>query len=188
MNRISLKLAFQEETSAGHLEYYITPEIKKKYNISENQDPFASGIRSAVYENSLGQIVAFTDGYACKPSYKSVGKDSNTLPEIYDLDEITFPEEPRMTYCVITMEKLEPLRSEDLDRTKEIIDAFWNNEKRVAPDKNDPFEVKFYNLFRDMEDQGIEHYDLHPGNIAWAKNGDLKLIDWESIGVPQGWV
>lgn len=189
MNSTILRIAFQEEISASYLKHYITPEIKKKFHISENQEPFESGIRSAVYENSLGQIVAFTDYYACKPAYKSVGKNSDILPEIYDLEEIVFPEEKNQTYCVIVMEKLKPIDEADKVKIKQLINKWTDYDyERVWPNKNDPFELKFYNLFLDMQDSGIEHYDLHPGNIAWTKDGDLKLIDWESIGVPQVWV
>lgn len=199
MNFIAYKLAFQEETSAGYLEIYITPEMKKKYHIPENQEPFESGIRSAVYENSLGQIVAFTNDKACKPAYKSIGKNSDILPELYDLDEI---ELANQKHCVIVMEKLEPLSESEKVECKEIDTEYWAWNRKLKEDykkdpksvdfkypltRSGPIEKAYLMLLKNMTKQNITHTDLHSGNIAWTKDKDLKLIDWESIWVPEYW-
>lgn len=207
MNKISLKLAFEKETSsADDISEKITPEIKKKYNIPENASALSEGTQSAVYENSLGQIVAFTRANACDTAYKSVGKNSEILPEVYDLDKIEIYsdfEEGHKKLCVITMEKLTPLTSDDENQfrtaTKLLRDWRNNNNKwemRKEEAVNEYLGTENLNktgteilfLWLKMDELGIGHNDLHFGNIAWGKNGELKLIDWEDIYVPEYWV
>lgn len=181
MNIVAFKVAFQEETSANSwVTRQITPETKIKYKIPENAEPFSEGATSAVYENSLGQIVAFTDKKACDPAYKSIGKNSDILPEVYDLDEIVLDEGK---FCVITMEKLTPLNISEKDYIDRILEG------DLEDDEYDTELYKSYDILIDkMVDTGIEHIDLHAGNIAWGKDGNLKLIDWEDIAAPQDWV
>jgi len=206
MRHIIYKIAFQEETSAGDLENYISDEIKAKYKIPEDAEAFETGARSAVYENSLGQIVAFTNKSACDQSYKSIGKNSNILPELYDLDEIEIEfENLPQKFCVIIMEKLTPLTNSERNEFRAVEGEFWawkreitrQLENQVDPSKIDmnyPLtrgtveEVAYVKLLKNMTDQEIEHTDLHSGNVAWGKNYDFKLIDWESIFVPEYWV
>lgn len=198
---IAFRIAFQDEISADkYLIDLISSEIKAQYHIPENTEPFASGIRSAVFENSLGQIVAFTNDKACKPAYKSVGKDSNILPEIYDLEEI---ELGGQKHCVIVMEKLEPLSESEKFECKEVDTEYWAWNKKLKEDyKKDPksvnlnyplihsgpIEKAYLMLLKNMTKQNVTHTDLHPGNVAWGKDKELKLIDWESIWVPEYWV
>ena len=182
MRSIILKIAFQDETSANDwVTRRITPETKIRYKIPENAEPFTEGNTSAVYENTLGQIVAFTDSYACNPAYKSIGKNSEILPEIYDLDEIELSKGSK--FCVITMEKLTPLNRSE----KNYIDRILEGD--LQDDEYDTELYKSYDILIDkMVNTGIEHMDLHAGNVAWSKNNELKLIDWEAIAAPQDWI
>lgn len=187
MNSIILRIANQEETSAGYIEVVITPEIKAKFNIPENARAVTEGLRSAVYENSLGQIVAFTETNACPPAYKSIGRNSEILPEIYDLEEIDLEfHGDKYKFCVIVMEKLQPLDDSEYPIALNYMNKFNHDDEFPSPD--DKLGTEFIDLFQAMKDNNIYHFDLHPGNIAWSKDGSLKLIDWESIDVPTNWV
>ena len=38
-------------------------------------------------------------------------------------------------------------------------------------------------LFRTMKQENIKHFDLSCQNVAWGRDGNLKLIDWEAISL-----
>lgn len=222
-----------EKSVAAHpfITSLITPEIKKQFDIDEAEEPFKSGNRSAVFENKRGNIVAFINAAnwahgerACQQAYKSVGRDSEVIPEVYNIEylettgKISSEEYAPVKLCVIEMQKFEPL-TDIQSELHEILKHFHNVEYiidiiRFAKSGDDiktiiekmtnkhqssftPKAINFYinigtkplfekvnDLYQRMKDEGIEHRDLHVGNVVLDSEGRLRLIDWESIILP----
>lgn len=198
INSISRKFSSEEMTAAWYfMEENITPEIKKKFNISENAQAFVSGNRSVVFENQKGNIVAFLNpdsSRACEQAYKAVGRNSKVLPEIYDLEYINL-KSFNSKVCVIEMEKLRPTTANEWEIihvfvleyragfTKEVIKRYreWQSSTEFVDTNFKKIADAVINLMEEMIKENISHKDLHGGNVAWDNDGNLKLIDWEEI-------
>lgn len=181
-------------------------KIKEKFGIAPNEKAFSEGSNSVVYENKKGNIVTFIStnimgSSACEQAYKAVGRNSKVLPEIYDLEYISIPvtNHPagyfNREFCVIEMEKLEPIKYDskewfatysflksnidDLKRIK------YYNDKHRKPGASltniDKLTDDVIELLEQMKIENITHLDLHPNNIAYGRDGKLHLIDWEAI-------
>lgn len=197
---LALKIANSEQTSAlKSLVKLITPEIKENYSISKFANPFSKGSNSAVYINNSGNIVSFMIGAgACEAAYKTVGQNFSFLPEIYELDIIMLDGNK---VCVIEMEQLTPLNNFEersfievivevsefaelrsiFDVTLDNIISYFENKKLLGDIS--PFESALLSLVNKMSKDNIYHDDFHEENVAWGGDGELKLIDWESISI-----
>ena len=195
LNNIITEIAssFGDHTAAWDLmEENISQEIKKKFNIPENAKAISRGMRSAVFENASGNIVAFLPpiaSSACEQAYKSVGRYSEILPEIYNFEyiETTIMGIPA-TICVIEMEKLKPTTKIEWGAINNILLVYRKGftlktiEQLKSNNSSDRIYDAVINLMERMIKENIGHTDLHAGNIAWSKDkSHLKLIDWESV-------
>ena len=182
----------------------ISDDIKARFKIPASAQPFKSGSFSSVFENSEGNIVAFIDTpNACSTAYKAVGRNLTTVPEVYDLDTFTVNKQKDnkpyisksyggwdVDICVIVMEKLTPISSEDY---KAFDDLFLSYNQRNPKEEKEKlikslngleptnFQKEVIDLLHRMDKENVHHVDFHPGNVAWGHDGKLKLIDWEPI-------
>jgi len=113
----------------------------------------------------------------------SIRLDTYYLQQIKDLREITKDSDDPV---LITekMAELHPRWKFYLDRFKK--DGFvykLNKEinERQSPHLDNNMFDPLFELKTIMQQNDIEHSDLHPGNVAFGKDGKLKLIDFESI-------
>jgi hypothetical protein len=201
LNKIINRISIVEETAAYvPLEKAITEDIKKKFDISPMAEAFKTGANSAIFENNRGNIVAFIAGSpACITALRSVGKNSEILPEVYDMEILDLkiysgdfrPYLVTDKVCVIEMEKLLPLNNEErtvfIDNQTlipEEVDLLKTEmeEQILKGMQPDSFMKNLINLSEKMIKENISHDDLHVDNVMWSKDRkNLKLIDWESI-------
>ena len=192
INSIS-RMASEEKTSEDPvLESMITPQIKEKFDISPDSKAFTQGANAAVFENRRGNIVAFIwerwehSKSICSEAMKSVGRNSKILPEIYDIEIIDLMRNKlTQEICVIEMEKLQILTFDERKIVRDFVDIAYPEDKKetmmMRGLKPPAILDDLILLKKRMKEENIGHTDLHGGNVAWGKDGDLKLIDWESI-------
>lgn len=190
------RLSYLKTGACLALEKIITVELKKQFDIPETANAKVLGCRSAVYENNKGNIVAFIiagHGFAgeeaCEQALISVGKNSKVVPEVYNLEYIDLTIFNK-TYkvCVIEMEKYKPLSlSETKFFDKHIIDFYHPGSLELmktqegVPAAEIAIMDKMIDLRDRMKAENIHHSDMSPYNVAWDADGNLRLLDWESI-------
>lgn len=192
LEKIALRVASSCRRSFDpSVERLITQDLKDRFGISGA--PFDKGSQSAVYENDSGNIVSFMRGsQPCDVAYESVGKSLSTLPDVYDVDVLELGGEK---ICVVEMEKLRTLSAPESGE-------FWNIRQKAAKAKGawagdvpmedvvkrlegiaspSRMEKAALDFYKRLQAEGVSHEDVNSDNVAWGKNGKLKLIDWESI-------
>lgn len=175
----------------------VSDEIRKKYGVLPDAEPFEEGVRSAVFINSRGNVVAFFFGQeGCNIALESVGQYKTTLPEVYDIDTFNVPTNWSAkidgTICVIEMEKLEMLSKAEIRE----IEDFANKERIFYSQTGfaDGFEevesrgeqlttllYDVWDLVKRAKSEGVYHADFHSRNYGRGEDGKLKFIDWESV-------
>jgi hypothetical protein len=208
LHRIASSIASDGHTGVNQKVYQsITPEMLKEMGVDENAQPYEEGMSSAVFDNTRGNIVVFSLRNINYIANNISGPLSDVLPTIvktekFPLEETTETDwrEPSDFLYAVEMERLDPLSSEE-----ELVFTIWKgpifegnpdtpeDEARFILETPDDISVpretidkmipamRF--LKKKSERLNVYHFDLHARNVMWGKDGNLKFIDLEDVGL-----
>jgi len=169
----------------------LTEDMRKAMGVSENAQPFESGVNSAVFVNDRDNIVAFSDyNETYNVANEATKLNSKTLPDIYQIQKFEKKDEQEGTFnfgvdyiYAVEMEKLEPLSGEEQTKFEKYKKSIFEDELVPEYSPEDEKMVRaMVSLKGRSERDGVEQTDLWAGNIAWGGNS-LKYLDLETVKI-----
>jgi len=172
-------------TAIKNLDHFLkVPALKgAKARINPNGNPF-------VYVGGFNMVFQLTHNskkWAFRVWHVPMGNLSKRYLEISKfLTQIKLPYFAEFIYdeegILVNGELIDTIRMEWLDGLllKEFIEKNLSNSTALLL-----FADKFKRLCQDLRDNQISHGDLQEGNILINTNGDIKLVDYDSICTPE---
>lgn len=177
--------AIRELDDIKHIESIDSPAVPKIYDYGILCDIDLSGLKRLNLE--MGGIkdhgVAYY--YVMERLYSLDNDEGSTIETILQsLHQIWDKSDPRgseIKQRQFIFRNRQELRKEAIKRNKEEDTDEWD-EQNV----DGGLFQRILNLFEYMQLRGIVHHDIHGGNIMQNADGELKLVDLESIEIIMG--
>ena len=150
------------------------PRISERLNITKNAVFLGKGVNGRAYKlNSKNALKVTFSQKEYENAEKLIGKQIKNVVKYYDAVEIR---SRRERLFLIKMELLKPLSNLVYQEINEFVwDYFFYNRKLPV---NSPIRKQIVNGFENLKNLGINHTDLHTGNVMQSlRSNQIKIID-----------
>jgi hypothetical protein len=204
LRKIARRLATEDHTSYSiFVLEKITDDMRKAMDVPLDAEPYAPGANSAVFDNTNGNIVVFSDyTQFYNIAEKAQKRNSDALPKIFKVEkfelegeeftayESSFMNESEYMYAV-EMQKLNMLDKKEEAVVEKYRKQVFSPEfsesdaesllKKAGDDSN--IVRHLIDLKERAERDKISHNDIHAGNMAKDDEGNYKFIDLEAVSL-----